>query len=188
MGMTRGATREAVRFLLGLVALASLTALCFWLDFRVVSAAFAYLILIVLLSLAGGFISLIALSFIAYGCLRYFFSPPIFDFRVYSPEDFITVTAFLITAVVISGLVARIRTGRDELANILDGLPVLVWKTSSDGSADFSNQPFRDYTGLSSEELGGFGWMNALHPEGRRVEEWRAALAAGKRFDWEDRI
>src|SRR5262249_53902477 len=115
-------------------------------------------------------------------------SPPIFDFRVYSPEDFITVTAFLITAVVISGLVARIRTGRDELANILDGLPVLVWKTSSDGSADFSNQPFRDYTGLSSEELGGFGWMNALHPEGRRVEEWRAALAAGKRFDWEDRI
>jgi PAS domain S-box-containing protein len=118
--MTRGATREAVRFLLGLVALASLTALCFSLDFRVGSTAFAYLILIVLLSLPGGFISLIALSFIAYGCLRYFFSPPIFDLRVYSPEDIITVTAFLITALVINGLVARIKTRRDELANILD--------------------------------------------------------------------
>jgi PAS domain S-box-containing protein len=188
MGMTRSATREAVRFLLGLVALASLTALGFWLDFRVVSTAFAYLILIVLLSLASGFISLIALSFIAYGCLRYFFSPPIFDLRVLSPEDFITVTAFLITALVITGLAARMRAGRDELANILDDLPVLVWKTSSDGSADFSNQRFRDYTGLSSEELGGLGWMNALHPEDRRVEEWRAALAAGKRFDWEGRI
>src|SRR5215471_164265 len=120
MGNTRGATREAVRFLLGLVALASLTALCFWLDFRVVSTAFAYLILIVLASLAGRFISLIALSFIAYGCLRYFFSAPIFDLRVYSFEDIITVTAFLITALVIAGLVARIKTKRDELANILE--------------------------------------------------------------------
>src|SRR5262245_3535003 len=170
MGMTRGATREAVRFLLGLVALASVTALCFWLDFRVVSTAFAYLILIVLLSLAGRFIPLITLSFIAYGCLRYFFSPPIFDLRVYSPEDIITVTAFLITALVITGLVARIGTRRDELAGVLDGLPVLVWNTSSDGSADFSNRHFQDYAGLSAEQLTGLGWINALHPEDRAIE------------------
>ena len=86
MEMTRGATREAVRLLLGLVALASLTALCFWLEFRVGSTAFAYLILIVLLSLGGGFISLIALSFIAYGCLRYFFSRPFSIFASILPK------------------------------------------------------------------------------------------------------
>ncbi|WP_128970610.1 DUF4118 domain-containing protein [Bradyrhizobium tropiciagri] len=64
-------------------------------------------LLIVLLSLTGRFISLIALSFVAYGCLRHFFSPPIFDLRVHSLEDTITVTAFLITALVIACLVVR---------------------------------------------------------------------------------
>jgi PAS domain S-box-containing protein len=188
MGMTRGASHEAVRFLVGLVGLMLLTALCFWLDFRVISAAFAYLILIVLLSLSGGLYSLIALSFIAVGCLSFFFAPPIFDFRIAYPEDVITVTAFLITSLTIAGLVARMRTGRDELSDLLDGLPALVWNTSSDGSADFSNQRFRDYTDCSAEQLHGLGWMDALHPEDRAVEEWRVAFAAGKPFDREGRI
>jgi PAS domain S-box-containing protein len=188
MGMTRSPTHETLRFLLGLVALALLTALCFWLSFRVVSTAFTYLILIVLLSLAGGFASLIALSFIAVACLNYFFIPPIFDFRVDYPEDIITLAAFLITSLIITGLIARMRAGRDELAQVLHGLPVLVWNTSSDGSADFSNQRFRDHTGFSSEELRGLGWMNALHPEDRAVDEWRAALAAGRPFEKEARI
>ena len=50
MGMTRGPTtrllHETVQLLLGLIAVALLTALCFWLDFRAVSAAFTYLILL----------------------------------------------------------------------------------------------------------------------------------------------
>jgi PAS domain S-box-containing protein len=188
MAMTRSPTHETVRFLLGLIALASLTALCFWLDFRVVSTAFTFLILIVLLSLSGGFISLVVLSFIAVGCLNYFFAPPIFAFRVDYPEDIIALAAFLITSLIITGLVARTRAGRDELAHVLNGLPALVWNTSSDGSADFSNQRFRDYTGFSAQELDGLGWMNALHPEDRAVEEWRAALATGKPCEREARI
>jgi PAS domain S-box-containing protein len=187
MGMTRRRTYETVQFLLGLITLASLTALCFWLDFRVESTAFVYLILIVLLSLAGGFISLVASSFIAVACLNYFFVRPI-DFRVDYPEDIITLAAFLITSLIITVLVRRLRAGRDQLANVLDGLAVLVWNTSSDGLADFANRRFRDYTGLSAEELQGLGWMNALHPADRAVEEWREALAIGKPFEREGRI
>ena len=91
IGMTRSPiTRllhETVLFLLGLIALALLTALCFWLDFRLVSTAFTYLILIVLLSLADGFIPLVALSFVAVGCLNYFFVPPIFSFHIEAQDD-----------------------------------------------------------------------------------------------------
>jgi hypothetical protein len=76
MAMTRSPiTRllhETVRLLLGLVALAALTGLCFWLDFGLVSTAFTYLILIVVLSLAVAFIPLVVLSFIAVGCLNFF--------------------------------------------------------------------------------------------------------------------
>src|SRR5262249_50809994 len=92
---------ETVHFLLGLIALAALTALCFWLDFGLVSTAFTYLILIVvlslavgMLSLAVGFIPLVVLSFIAVGCLNFFFAPPIFSFRVDYPADIITIAAF----------------------------------------------------------------------------------------------
>src|SRR5436190_23564814 len=118
MGMPRSPTttllRKAAHFLLGLIALAALTALCFWLDFRLVSASFAFLILIVLLSLADGFISLAALSIVAVGCLNFFFAPPVFDFRVDYPEDIITVAAFWMTALIVTGLMRRTRVAKDE--------------------------------------------------------------------------
>src|SRR6202140_481452 len=62
----------------------------------------------------------------------------------------------------------------------------LVWSKSPDGSADFLNQRFREYTGLSVQEGLGWGWMrNAFHPEDRAEEEWRAAFAAGQPFEKE---
>jgi len=155
---------ETVHFLLGLIALAALTALCFWLDFGLVSTAFTYLILIVVLSLAVAFIPLVVLSFIAVGCLNLFFAPPIFSFRVDYPADIITIAAFLITSLIVTSLVRRTRAAKDELANVVDGIPALIWNTSPDGSADFSNQRFRDYTGFSSEQLRGRG-----RSESRRV-------------------
>jgi K+-sensing histidine kinase KdpD len=102
-------SHETVHFLLGLVALAALTALCFWLDFRVVSAAFAYLILIVLLSFGVAIIPLAVLSLIAVAALNYFFVTPIFNFRVEYQEDIITLAAFLMTSLVVTGLVKRTR-------------------------------------------------------------------------------
>ncbi len=140
-GMTRSPTtrllHETVHFLLGLIALTVLTASCFWLDVGLVSTAFTYLILILLLSLAGGFIPLIALSFIAVASLNYFFAPPIFSLHVEYLEDIITVTAFLITSLMVTGLVRRTRVARDELAHVVDGIPALVWNMSSDGAGEF---------------------------------------------------
>src|SRR5262249_5731040 len=52
----------------------------------------------------------------------------------------------------------------------------------------FSNQRFRDYTGFFSEQLRGRGWLDALHPEDRKVEELRAAFAAGEPFENEVRF
>jgi K+-sensing histidine kinase KdpD len=104
-----GLLREALYLLLGLVALAVLTWLCTWLDFRLVSTAFAYLILIVLLSVAGSFITPVVVSLIALGCLAYLFAPPVFAFRVDYQEDILTAAAFLITSLLVGGLVRRLR-------------------------------------------------------------------------------
>jgi C4-dicarboxylate-specific signal transduction histidine kinase len=106
--------REAAHLSLGLIALAVVTGLHFWLDLPLVSAAFTYLIVIVLLSLVNSFASLIALSFIAVGCLDYFFAPPIFGFRVDSQVDVIAIAAFLITSLIVTGLVRRVRAEQVE--------------------------------------------------------------------------
>jgi PAS domain S-box-containing protein len=77
----------------------------------------------------------------------------------------------------------------ERLRLIIDTIPTIVWRKSPDGSADFFNKHFREYTGLSLEEGMGWGWMNKVfHPDDRVVEEWRAALAAGKPFEKEARL
>jgi PAS domain S-box-containing protein len=180
--------RELLYLLVGLAALALLTGLCSWLGFRLLSAAFAYLILIVLLSAAGSFITPVVVSLVALACLAYLFAPPIFAFRIDYQEDILTAAAFLITSLLVGGLVRRLRARRDELANLLDSIRALVWNAASDGAVDFSNQRFREYTGFAAEQLRGWGWMDALHPADRRPEEWRAALAAGQAFEKEARL
>ena len=81
-----------------------------------------------------------------------------------------------------------VRRSEDRLRLVVDTLPALVWSKSPDGSADFLNQRFREYTGLSVEEGLGWGWINAFHPEDRSDEEWRAAFAAGEPFEKEARL
>jgi PAS domain S-box-containing protein len=40
-------------------------------------------------------------------------------------------------------------------------------------SLDFINQRFRDYTGLSSDQLIGWEWKSAVHPEDiPRLQTW----------------
>src|SRR5258705_8264181 len=106
--------REAGSLLLGLVSLATVTGLYSWLEVPLVSAAFTYLVVLVLLSLVSNFSSLIVLSFIGVCCLSYFFAPPIHRFRVDYPQDLITISTFVITSLVINFLVTRVRVEQRE--------------------------------------------------------------------------
>jgi PAS domain S-box-containing protein len=76
----------------------------------------------------------------------------------------------------------------ERLRLIIDTIPTIVWRKLPDGSADFLNREFREYTGLSLEQGLGWGWMNSFHPDDRLIEEWRAALSAGKPFEKEARL
>lgn len=83
-----------------------------------------------------------------------------------------------------------LRQSEDRLRLVIDTIPALVWSKFPDCSADFLNQRFREYTGLSVEEGLGEGWLKAIHPEDppRSVDEWRAAFAAGRPFEFEARL
>jgi formate hydrogenlyase transcriptional activator len=60
-----------------------------------------------------------------------------------------------------------------DLRAFIDCVPALAWSALPDGSLDFFNQPFRTYTGLSSEQLYGSEWKSAVHPDDiQTLEAW----------------
>jgi PAS domain S-box-containing protein len=52
-----------------------------------------------------------------------------------------------------------------NLKLIIDTIPALAWSARPDGSAEFFNQHYLDFTGLSAEQASGWGWTAAVHPE-----------------------
>src|SRR6204780_392230 len=115
---------EAGYLLLGVVSLATVTSLYFWLDMPLVAAAFTYLVILVLLALVSNLSSLIVISFIGVGCLSYFFAPPIYSFRVDYPQDLIAISAFVITSFVVNFLIRRVRAERETLRDANQRLEV----------------------------------------------------------------
>jgi PAS domain S-box-containing protein len=106
--------QSAAQYALGCIGLASLTFACFSLGLTLATAGFLYLILITLLSLTGTFVESAVLSFIAVGCLNYYFAPPIFSLRIDYPQDAVLVVAFLLTALIVTRLVGGARRRLEE--------------------------------------------------------------------------
>jgi len=64
-----------------------------------------------------------------------------------------------------------------ELRSFIDRVPALAWSALPDGSLDFFNQRFRDYTGLSSDQLYGSEWKSAVHRDDiQQLETWWQGL------------
>jgi len=83
-----------------------------------------------------------------------------------------------------------LRSSERELGFIVNAVPTLLASARPDGSADFFNQRWIDYTGLSAEQLEGWGWANQLHPGDADglVKIWRSSLASGVPLEAEARM
>jgi PAS domain S-box-containing protein len=113
----RGVTAQ---LLLGIGGLALVTFVCFRLGFAVGGAGFFYVILLALVSLLGSFSASVVLSFLAAACLNYFFTEPLFEFRIDAPEDIESVAAFLTTSLVVTALTARLRADEARFRSVVD--------------------------------------------------------------------
>ena len=58
-----------------------------------------------------------------------------------------------------------VRANERNLKLIIDTIPALAWSARPDGSAEFFNQHYLDFVGLSAEQASGWGWTNAVHSE-----------------------
>src|SRR6202171_35219 len=68
-----------------------------------------------------------------------------------------------------------------RLRKILDTIPTLAWCNLTDGSNDFVNQRWSDYTGLSQEEVQRVGCKVAIHLEDlpKWLDQWRGLVVSG---------
>ena len=82
------------------------------------------------------------------------------------------------------------RESEGRLRKIIDTIPTLAWCNLSDGSNDFVNQRWSDYTGLSQAEVKRVGCKVAIYPEDlpKWLEQWRALLASRKGGEIEARL
>lgn len=86
------------------------------------------------------------------------------------------------------------KSGHPEKAKdirlVVDTIPGLVWSIRPDGSAEFFNQRWLEYTGLSAEQALDLGWKVAVHPDDlpRMLEIFHEALSVGRSFEVEGRF
>jgi PAS domain S-box-containing protein len=83
----------------------------------------------------------------------------------------------------------RIRNSERELRTIIEIMPAYVATTLPDGTVDFVNQSWLDYTGFTREEAMGWGWAKAIHPDDlvRVSSNWGTALSEEKPLEQEVR-
>lgn len=84
----------------------------------------------------------------------------------------------------------NMRRTEQELRLLADNIPVLAARYRPDGTMDFRNKAWQDYTGLSRDNLEGNRWGSALHPDDRALveREWRTHIATGEPFELEQRL
>src|SRR5262249_27499964 len=83
-----------------------------------------------------------------------------------------------------------IRASERNLKLIIDTIPALAWSARADGSAEFFNQHYLDYVGLSAEQARDWGWTAAVHVDDLNgfAATWQRIMVSGERGEAEARL
>src|ERR1700722_444793 len=77
-----------------------------------------------------------------------------------------------------------------RLQTIIDTVPSFLWTSLPDGSKEYLNKRWYEYTGLTLEQGKGWGWKVVVHGDDldRLVREWLSLVEARKPGELETRI
>jgi PAS domain S-box-containing protein len=84
----------------------------------------------------------------------------------------------------------EVRRAEQDLQATIDTIPVLVATYRPDGSRDFVNQTWQNYTGISLKDVRDKDWSITVHPDDLQSgdRQWRASLENGWPFAMEMRF
>jgi formate hydrogenlyase transcriptional activator len=84
----------------------------------------------------------------------------------------------------------KLRRSERDLHSIIKTIPTMVWSAAPDGSVDFFNPRWLDYTGLSPDQSREWRWTAAIHPDdvSRLTDAWQSILVRGEPGEAEARL
>lgn len=85
---------------------------------------------------------------------------------------------------------AEVQNDRGALETLINLMPTVAWRAQPDGSTEFVNKRFYEYTGLTAEQARGWGWQVVLHPDElpRVMKYYREHLRSGEPGEMEMRM
>ena len=85
--------------------------------------------------------------------------------------------------------IQQLRRQEKHLRDVVETIPAMAFSARPDGSTEFVNRPWLDYTGLSEKDNLSSGWQRTVHPDDfdEHLKKWRASLATGASFENEAR-
>ncbi|MGE5617123.1 MAG: PAS domain S-box protein [Bacillota bacterium] len=84
---------------------------------------------------------------------------------------------------------ASLRVARDQLRRVIDTIPIMAWTVRADGSPQFFNQRWLDYTGLTHDAAAAQP-NSTVHPDDQReaLARWSAVRDRGEAYEMEMRL
>ncbi|MCC5656625.1 response regulator [Nostoc sp. XA010] len=84
----------------------------------------------------------------------------------------------------------RLAASQQRFRFLAESIPQMVWTADAIGWVDYYSLRWLDYTGLTLEQIQGFGWQNLIHPEEREhtISVWTQAVQMGTSYEVEHRL
>jgi PAS domain S-box-containing protein len=85
---------------------------------------------------------------------------------------------------------AKAESSEQRYRFLAESIPQIVWTANADGSSDYFNQRWFDYTSLSRDDNGGFNARDVVHPDDlpHTLELWKQAFETGEPYEIELRL
>lgn len=83
-----------------------------------------------------------------------------------------------------------LRDSEEKFRFMAESMPQMFWTTKPNGSCDYFNQKWVEYTGVPIEQLLGFGWLDTIHPDDRETanQAWLHAVETKQEYQVEYRV
>ncbi len=84
----------------------------------------------------------------------------------------------------------RLRRSEERFRTVLDASASIIWNTNARGEFEWPQSRWSAFTGQDFEQLRGWGWLDAVHPDDRdrTAEAWRHVTQARSHLEVEHRL
>lgn len=82
------------------------------------------------------------------------------------------------------------KEGEERFRILAESIPQMIWTATPEGEIDYCNQKWVEYTGLSSEESIGMGWVQCIHKSDliKSLRIWKNTIETGGIYEVEYRL